>query len=826
MILRTLHLRRFGRFIDSEWEFAAGLTVIRGPNEAGKSTMREAIARLLLPENRVHYDNDEIRRWITWGRDQRSVLECSFDARGDRYELLRDFESERAELRCPGSGEVITDEPAVAERMFELLGIASRDVYETTACLAQQEFVRLQAGEKVAQLLQQTVVGAGGETGAQEVLDELDSELGSLNRGLTRHAKNPGPVRSLLDRIEKLSQKIGHLRPITEAAVEAQDAIERARDRMTEIDEELAQAQRIRERAEERRELEEELAAVSEDFQELDARARKARDLQQRIAAIDERLSDLPKITREQTEKLAKLVDEAKLAAEAIPEMAAKAEDAASKAQEALDEIEAAEGQVPDEELVDRARDLERDIEATRKDVEEARTGLERAEEDLEAARAAGRAQRSWIAAAGALVVAGAGLALGLGQMWPWIIAAVGLVAGVLGATRGPRIAVEEAEQRRDDAAAKLERLREETQQIEEELAKLLHTANAADVDALVECRRDARETLETAREVHAAAKAVAADAAEQAERAEQQAEIAQARLEHELEELGADTEEEFFQAAREVFDLREERERLVSELDGTLGDRDLSEIEEMLSELSSDRMGLRQKLDSEEMAFAELDAESFEELISRIESLQAEREQLQKRIQQSQGAANHPDADPERLRRLEEQRAAAEERLERVRERRDAIQLAHELLTEAHEQTLEGAIDVLEPRTSELLGRITGGRYCRVQFDHSTLAPRVHSDEKGQPVDPDRELSCATREQVYLAARLALTHLLWPDECPPIMLDDPFVNFDPVRRCEAVEMVQDVARTHQVLLFTCNDLYDAAADRVVELPSPQTMLS
>ncbi|MFW6156172.1 MAG: ATP-binding protein, partial [Armatimonadota bacterium] len=152
---------------------------------------------------------------------------------------------------------------------------------------------------------------------------------------------------------------------------------------------------------------------------------------------------------------------------------------------------------------------------------------------------------------------------------------------------------------------------------------------------------------------------------------------------------------------------------------------------------------------------------------------------------------------------------------------RLDALTLARELLAQAHEETLEGAIDVLEPLTSELLEDITDGRYCAVQFDRGTLDPSVHSAEKGEAVDPDDALSCATREQVYLAARLALTELLWPDECPPIMLDDPFVNFDPQRREAALRIIRKMADRRQVLLFTCEQQYDQAADSVVELPAP-----
>ena len=126
----------------------------------------------------------------------------------------------------------------------------------------------------------------------------------------------------------------------------------------------------------------------------------------------------------------------------------------------------------------------------------------------------------------------------------------------------------------------------------------------------------------------------------------------------------------------------------------------------------------------------------------------------------------------------------------------------------------------MLEPRTAQLLETITGGRYGASTFDRATLAPTVQSDEKGEGANPS-ELSCATREQVYLAARLALTELLWPEECPPIILDDPFVNFDEARRAQAVQVVKRLARRRQVLLFTCEKLYDAEADAVVELDAP-----
>jgi len=54
--------------------------------------------------------------------------------------------------------------------------------------------------------------------------------------------------------------------------------------------------------------------------------------------------------------------------------------------------------------------------------------------------------------------------------------------------------------------------------------------------------------------------------------------------------------------------------------------------------------------------------------------------------------------------------------------------------------------------------------------------------------------------------------------EPPLVLMDDPLVNFDPDRRQAAVQMIRALAEETQVLLFTCQDWYDEAADRVIEL--------
>jgi uncharacterized protein YhaN len=104
----------------------------------------------------------------------------------------------------------------------------------------------------------------------------------------------------------------------------------------------------------------------------------------------------------------------------------------------------------------------------------------------------------------------------------------------------------------------------------------------------------------------------------------------------------------------------------------------------------------------------------------------------------------------------------------------------------------------------SECFERMSGGRWRRVIAPLGSDGLEVES-AAGNRISPEY-LSRGTAEQLYLSMRMALVgeysnHV----EALPVIFDDIFVNFDPARTRNAIEAVRDLARTHQVLLFTCH---------------------
>lgn len=105
--------------------------------------------------------------------------------------------------------------------------------------------------------------------------------------------------------------------------------------------------------------------------------------------------------------------------------------------------------------------------------------------------------------------------------------------------------------------------------------------------------------------------------------------------------------------------------------------------------------------------------------------------------------------------------------------------------------------------RASTLLAQMTAGAWTSVRISgegHLEVA-----DDRGTVRDP-LYLSTGTRQQLYLALRIALLQEASNvGRTVPVVCDDILVNFDDDRRASAAAALADLARTRQVIVFTCH---------------------
>lgn len=164
----------------------------------------------------------------------------------------------------------------------------------------------------------------------------------------------------------------------------------------------------------------------------------------------------------------------------------------------------------------------------------------------------------------------------------------------------------------------------------------------------------------------------------------------------------------------------------------------------------------------------------------------------------------------------LEGQIEVLEKNLKDLKNNERILQLICELYKEARKITLTKITDSIGEKMAEYARALTRNHYTRVGLDPGTLDLQVHSDEKGGLVDIDSELSTGARDQIYLAARLAMIPYVANGRKPPIFIDDSIVFFDTNRRQKALEIIKNLSVEHQVFIFSCQDYYESVADNII----------
>ena len=142
-------------------------------------------------------------------------------------------------------------------------------------------------------------------------------------------------------------------------------------------------------------------------------------------------------------------------------------------------------------------------------------------------------------------------------------------------------------------------------------------------------------------------------------------------------------------------------------------------------------------------------------------------------------------------------------EEYDRLQEEYDALGLAIDTLRDADAEIQSRFSPELGRVASQYMSAVTGGRYEDVLLNRDFSA---RARTKDDIVARESEyLSAGTLDLLYLAVRLAVCELALPEGEPcPLIIDDALVNLDETRYAQAIELLKQIARERQVILFTC----------------------
>src|SRR5256712_5434358 len=239
MRLTRIEIEGFGTLQGMDLRFGPTMNLVVGPNEAGKSTLQEAIVTglygLQSGDRARSAPIERADRWRPWeGGNFGLALEVELED-GTRLRIERDLDAETVRVLDVGTGADLgerfdRDTSGGLPVGRQLLGV-SRDIYTNTACISRSEVMRLEDAGSIKEVIVALADSAHPDRTAQRVLDRLRQErvhrigkprgrtapLHDLESRLTELERQPAAARHARAAVDDLAQKRETVGAVTEA---------------------------------------------------------------------------------------------------------------------------------------------------------------------------------------------------------------------------------------------------------------------------------------------------------------------------------------------------------------------------------------------------------------------------------------------------------------------------------------------------------------------------------------------------------------------------------------------------------------------------------
>jgi len=188
-------------------------------------------------------------------------------------------------------------------------------------------------------------------------------------------------------------------------------------------------------------------------------------------------------------------------------------------------------------------------------------------------------------------------------------------------------------------------------------------------------------------------------------------------------------------------------------------------------------------------------DFTDLENLEQEVESLKERKVELQTSIKTTNELVDNPDD-------LREQLNCVETDIENLRIKIEEHELAAKFLLVAESEVHHKFTPAIEKDSKPILKEITNEKYSELKIDENTLDIEVKAPEIKKYVNISY-LSQGTRDQLYFVLRKVMSDRLSGNVNVPLILDDPFHNFDEERLSKTMTTIQQIAKNKQIILIS-----------------------
>jgi uncharacterized protein YhaN len=212
----------------------------------------------------------------------------------------------------------------------------------------------------------------------------------------------------------------------------------------------------------------------------------------------------------------------------------------------------------------------------------------------------------------------------------------------------------------------------------------------------------------------------------------------------------------------------------------------------ELLNDLSIEKNSLKKY---NLINFTQQDFDNLPLLEKEVEGLKEKRTELQASIRTTVSLVESPDDIKEKLDALEEKKKSLSIKIEEH-------ELANKFLEIAESEVHHKFTPAIEKNSKTILKEITNDRYSELKLEEDTLNVKIKVPETKEFVDVTY-LSQGAKDQLYFTLRTVMSDLLSAEANLPLILDDPFHNFDDNRLIKTIEILKQIGKSKQIILIS-----------------------
>jgi uncharacterized protein YhaN len=258
---------------------------------------------------------------------------------------------------------------------------------------------------------------------------------------------------------------------------------------------------------------------------------------------------------------------------------------------------------------------------------------------------------------------------------------------------------------------------------------------------------------------------------------------------------------------------------------------RTMEEITALVSQRMNERDELRSTVFRRNSQLLEMDDDTVKKKLEKLEQKIAWLSDEIGNIERELAEAKTRKEEAERINgRLAHLRSQKEE----LNMKKEVDEMAKKTLEEVYTGLKERFIPRLQERAGAIFEKITGGKYTELVIREEDFEVFVKTPGRllgtGTPSQGREDqylslkvahsaLSQGTKDQLYLSLRIALSDIVSGGKALPLIFDESFYTSDEARLKETFAVLQHIAPTNQILLFTHNEEFLHYGNPIVLAP-------